>query len=73
MILCEGAEDIKVKYIEKLKSDIRKVKKVEELQEEIGWMLKDIQNYLHNENMNELTIQSELGMKYLFRGWVMKN
>jgi len=36
VILCEGAEDIKDKYINKLKSDIRKVKNVEELQEEIG-------------------------------------
>jgi len=36
-------------------------------------MVKDIQNYMYNENMNELTTQSELGMKYLFRGWVTKN
>ena len=36
-------------------------------------MLSDIKNYIYNQNNPGLTTQSQLGMKYLFRGWVTKN
>ena len=58
----------KMKYIDKIKKDIKKVKNIEEIQEEVEWMLSDILNYLQNNNTEGLTTQSEIGMRNLFQG-----
>ena len=65
---------MKEKYINKLKSTTQKVKDTEQMQNEIYWMIADVQNYLNNEIEEAcVTTQSKIGMKYLFRGWVTRH
>ena len=59
--------------MDKIKKDIKKVKNIKEIQEEVEWMLSDILNYMQNNNTEGLTTQSEIGMRNLFRGWITKN
>ena len=49
-----------------------KVKGIEEMQEEIKQMLSGISNYLREKNERGITMQSELGIKHLFRGQATK-
>ena len=51
----------------------KKVKETEDIQNEIEWMMSDIKKCINNETEGHVTKQSEIGMKYLFRGWVTKN
>ena len=73
-MLCEGAQDLKEKHINKLKSTIQNVKDAEQMQNEMHWMIANMQNYLNNK-IEEVCVatQSKIGMKYLFRGWVTRH
>ena len=45
----------------------------ERIQEESQMIISDIYNYLYGANEEGVTTQSEIGMKYLFRGWITKH
>ena len=65
---------MKNKYLQTLEEKIKKVKNTDHLQEQISLLLTDAKEYLHNEQQDEgHTTQSLVGMKHLFRGWIVKN
>ena len=65
---------MKNKYLQTLEEKIKKVKNTDHLQEQISLLLTDVKEYLHNEQQDEgCTTQSLVGMKHLFRGWIVKN
>ena len=74
VILCDGITSLKEKYLDNLKKDIRKMNNIEHLNEPIERILKELEQYLNNnENYEGMTMQSIIGMNYVFRRWITKN
>ena len=69
MILCESITLIRNDYIQTLKTALRKVKDCNHLQNQIEWMLEDIEQYLNSGAPYEgVTTQKAIGMKAIFQG-----
>ena len=64
---------VSMKGVKILKEKIQKVEGKEEIQEEILQMISNITAYVNKADEHRVTTQGELGMRYLFRGWVTKD
>ena len=73
VILCEGINEIKYEYLNDVKSNIEKLNLNDEEKQNAEMIIDDIENYILVENKEFITTQHLIGMKMLYRGWVVKN
>jgi len=73
IILCKGVESLKNEYIEELKVLTTKEKINDEERLMVNLIINDIESYLLDDGNEYNTTQHLIGMKMIFRGWVVKN
>ena len=71
--MCPEIENIKNEYLEELKKIILKEKLTDKERNTVDMIMNDIKRYLFSENNEYNTTQHLIGIKMLFRGWVVKN
>ena len=65
---------MKEEYLNTLRNAIRKVKRIDYLHNKVNWIVHDISTYLNSQTETEgYTTQSIMGVRYIFRGWIVKN
>ena len=74
MITCEGINDMKKEFVETVKKEILKIDSNNQENNVASLIVNDFNKYLKLEDVPEyVTTQSIVGMKYVFRGWAVKN
>ena len=64
---------MKEAYLIELGGKINKINQVKLEMNAVTFILQDLRNYLHQKDEPLVTKQQVIGMKYVFRGWVVKN
>ena len=71
--MCAGTDELKQEYLDELKKTILKEKITDDEKIIVDMILDDINTYLFSKDNEYNTTQHIIGMKMIFRGWVVKN